>query len=430
MLLLFTGCNKMYTRWNYAQSENTIESYKEFLKQYPQDTTLSEEARKRISDANYAFYATCQIGTSNAFQGFVNSYSISYYVPLAKYRIEFLDAVKPEDINSYNTFIVSHPDNPFVLEAKTSIPVLWLSELKEKFGVSIYINELVGWKGMFRGKTTKEKVRHDLFKKLKEDLEKENIQCVLMDSTPLGGDSVYIESTSTKSILTVIEITYNETKGDYKSPTYTDYQPLRPGETYLGQTLENAAAANIASCLTGLIFGPDIKISTEYTIKDEMKDKYYYSNITSLFKPVARLEMINVLDWFNDDKKVVPILVIAANASDTTAQQAITMLAQIGNEDCFEHLTRMLKNAKHDVRAIVASTLGEKKDTRAVEPLISALQDEDPLVIENAADALKNITNQDLGEDHNQWLEWWQSPHEDYNQWLEWWQRQSSQNEK
>jgi HEAT repeat protein len=106
------------------------------------------------------------------------------------------------------------------------------------------------------------------------------------------------------------------------------------------------------------------------------------------------------------------------------------MLAQIGNEDCFEHLTRMLKNAKHDVRAIVASTLGEKKDTRAVEPLISALQDEDPLVIENAADALKNITNQDLGEDHNQWLEWWQSPHEDYNQWLEWWQRQSSQNEK
>ncbi len=45
--LTITGCATMYSRWDDAREANTIQSYEEFLKQYPQEW-LAYYAQKRI----------------------------------------------------------------------------------------------------------------------------------------------------------------------------------------------------------------------------------------------------------------------------------------------------------------------------------------------------------------------------------------------
>ena len=47
------------------------------------------------------------------------------------------------------------------------------------------------------------------------------------------------------------------------------------------------------------------------------------------------------------------------------------------------------------------------RDFRAVEPLITALKDEDGSVRSEAVSALRTITGKDLGEDSDEWKTWW-----------------------
>jgi HEAT repeat protein len=51
--------------------------------------------------------------------------------------------------------------------------------------------------------------------------------------------------------------------------------------------------------------------------------------------------------------------------------------------------------------------LGRLGDRRAVEPLISALNDEDEAVREVVAKALESITGQAFDEDIGDWQSWW-----------------------
>lgn len=72
-----------------------------------------------------------------------------------------------------------------------------------------------------------------------------------------------------------------------------------------------------------------------------------------------------------------------------------------------EPLIGTLKNDKNGyVRAMAAWALGQIRDFRAIEPLIDALTDESSDVRKRAPLALKEITGQDFGKDPAKWREW------------------------
>jgi HEAT repeat protein len=69
-------------------------------------------------------------------------------------------------------------------------------------------------------------------------------------------------------------------------------------------------------------------------------------------------------------------------------------------------LVPLLKDDTMNVRHRTAWALGTIGDELAVEPLIECLLDKDDTVRAMAADSLKLLTGEDLGEDHARWKEW------------------------
>ena len=148
-LAFISGCATMQDRWSLVVNQNTRSNYENFIKEYP-DSEQAKEAKKRIEDPDYAFMTTCQIGTKEAFEGFVNSYPSSEYTPTAKSYVEYLKETKSGDLKSYKRFIAQYPNHPFIMEAKTAIPILWLKEKGDKIGVVVNINQVIK-KGIFGG---------------------------------------------------------------------------------------------------------------------------------------------------------------------------------------------------------------------------------------------------------------------------------------
>ena len=66
----------------------------------------------------------------------------------------------------------------------------------------------------------------------------------------------------------------------------------------------------------------------------------------------------------------------------------------------------MMKNDA-EAREIIVRALAQIGDQRAVLPCIHALRDTDREVATAAATALKTLTGQDFGVDHNKWVAWW-----------------------
>jgi HEAT repeat protein len=60
------------------------------------------------------------------------------------------------------------------------------------------------------------------------------------------------------------------------------------------------------------------------------------------------------------------------------------------------------------VRQGAARALGIIGDTRAVDPLIATLRDGNRHVQGDAAEALRKITGEDFGGDHEKWQDWWE----------------------
>ena len=83
-------------------------------------------------------------------------------------------------------------------------------------------------------------------------------------------------------------------------------------------------------------------------------------------------------------------------------------LGELRDTRAIEALIAALKDEKGLVRSSATEALGEIKDPRAIEPLIAALRDEGWLVRQSATKALAKITGQDFGQDVIKWQEWWE----------------------
>jgi len=86
-------------------------------------------------------------------------------------------------------------------------------------------------------------------------------------------------------------------------------------------------------------------------------------------------------------------------------------LGYIGNEKAIDALTKQLQNNNADIRFYAAEALGKFNNMKAVPPLIELLSDSHWKVKAQAVDSLRRITNLFLGDDPEEWRNWWQKNH-------------------
>ncbi|MEW6602361.1 MAG: HEAT repeat domain-containing protein [Nitrospirota bacterium] len=89
------------------------------------------------------------------------------------------------------------------------------------------------------------------------------------------------------------------------------------------------------------------------------------------------------------------------------AYEAITALGEIKDRRAVEPLIQHLAGSSQSLKLAIIWTLKDIRDDRAIGPLIDSLTKKDDDITREASRALKEITNEDFGEDHSKWQEWW-----------------------
>lgn len=93
-------------------------------------------------------------------------------------------------------------------------------------------------------------------------------------------------------------------------------------------------------------------------------------------------------------------------ASDNLVQRALSGLRFSG--DALTALLGFLNSGSPTVRQHAAAVLSVLRDSRALPAVIAALSDSDRIVRSYLAQALRNQTGMDFGEDQAAWGEWWE----------------------
>lgn len=107
------------------------------------------------------------------------------------------------------------------------------------------------------------------------------------------------------------------------------------------------------------------------------------------------------------DTSAVESLIAILNDDIYPRSQAITSLVLINDRRAVSPIIGLLKDKNEYVRSKSAEALGKFGDLRAVEPLIAVLNDEYIFVNAAVANSLKEITDEDFGENQLNWKEWW-----------------------
>ena len=89
--ILMAGCASQQSMFNKAKTENSIESYKEFLLKYP-DSAFSEEAEKLIKNLEYKKIK--KVNTIESYKRFLDKYPTSEQAQHAKEYISMIKEIK------------------------------------------------------------------------------------------------------------------------------------------------------------------------------------------------------------------------------------------------------------------------------------------------------------------------------------------------
>ena len=121
----------------------------------------------------------------------------------------------------------------------------------------------------------------------------------------------------------------------------------------------------------------------------------------------VRFEAVAALGDIGDSSCVEP-LITALNDNERVKEVAIRSLGKIGDSRAVPPLLDALKDENWEIRSMAARSLGEIGDPQATEALINALESDTESVRWYIIQALTNITGQTF--DHNtiDWQAWFQ----------------------
>jgi len=401
--IITSGCATLQMRWAGAEATNTKESYGVYVARYPGDSVTVREAKRRIEDPDYAFFITCRLGTLPAFLGYARSHASADFGPLARARVAWMTETRPGDLASHGRFISDNPGNPFSLQSRATFPILWLGGHKERVGIAVGIDSFVERNGILGRHQSKKELRDAIASKLLGELTRTGVTCVRLDTGLFQMGDIWMGWAASLHVSVVVALRYGEAKRAYTRNT--GYRPLAPGESYLSRTLHRGAMEGLVSSLFG---APTTRLG-RFTIVDSTGHRFYYRDVSNLASGVGPHDMIEALCRFSADTLMLPVLLVAANDADTAVRRrAFDALTAAGGESV-TYLARMLKSAPSDVRLAAAGAMGSQKDVRAVEPLITALRDEDAAVRAAAMTSLKSVTGEYWGPNPDQWRFWWRS---------------------
>lgn len=200
--ILTTGCATINRDWEKAQDKNTRVGYEEFLNRHP-DAPQAIDAKRRLYDPEHAFLKTCAIASKKAFEGFASDYSNHPLAAVARQRIAFLaETVERFSWDGFWKFAVRHPDNPFVVEARASIPLLWIREMRCSVAVVIQVRA-----------SDPNAIQLKLKQQIRDELLAEGINPVFISSGNNAENS---------GLPIVVVVCYNETPGIQPVPVKGD----------------------------------------------------------------------------------------------------------------------------------------------------------------------------------------------------------------
>jgi len=231
--IVTAGCATMESDWRKAQDRNTRLGYGEFLACRP-DSPQAADAKRRMQDPEYAFLQTCSIASKQAFEGFAGDYANHPLAAVARHRILFLDeTVEHSSWDGYWKFAVRHPDNPFAVEARTAIPLLWIRETRSEVAVVIQINA-----------SDPNALRLKLGQQMRDELSGEGINPVFI---PPGSDA-----RANSNLTVAVVVCYNEAPGVQPLPVYA--APV-PGANPLAHIAAQSVGAAAGAVVAGILFG-------------------------------------------------------------------------------------------------------------------------------------------------------------------------------
>jgi HEAT repeat protein len=153
-------------------------------------------------------------------------------------------------------------------------------------------------------------------------------------------------------------------------------------------------------------------------------------------EPLVRESAAKALEQIGEKKAVEPLIALLGDKEDSVSSAAASALQKITGKglgtdqakwkawhkhekDLHEALENLKKDPRSELLGVVA--LGALKDRRGIEPLIELLgsmsEDFDiGLTKRVVVEALKDITGQDFGTDHDKWKEWFEQNKDKYDE--------------
>lgn len=119
--LFILGCASENKDWENAKKENSIISYKNFLKLHPEGV-FADSASLLLEELH--FYEAQSINTIKSYADFLKSYPEGVYTDSASLLYEYNKAKQVDSIETYENFLKKYPDSEYASEVKDRILVM------------------------------------------------------------------------------------------------------------------------------------------------------------------------------------------------------------------------------------------------------------------------------------------------------------------
>jgi HEAT repeat protein len=120
----------------------------------------------------------------------------------------------------------------------------------------------------------------------------------------------------------------------------------------------------------------------------------------------VRAYAAEALGKFRDARAVEPLIALLSGEEPFVQAYAIEALAELKTDKAVNAIVAVLDNGHPAVKAHAAWALGNIKNVETITHLIEALHYEE--CCNEAAEALRKITDRDFGIDYQNWMQWWE----------------------